>query len=165
MSERLRCRASMVVVLFAASLASRGESFGQERSRTGPPAPADVLSEEEWRRVDQAVERALDWLVREQESDGSFPTITMTTIDRLVGDLGLEKVDFIKLDIEGAERNALAGASSTMQNHRPRMAIAAYHEPDDVAVLSRLVRTAQPAYEACVNNGQLGHGYATLMFR
>jgi FkbM family methyltransferase len=96
---------------------------------------------------------------------GAGPTITMTTIDRLVGDLGLETVDFIKLDIEGAERNALAGASSTMQKYRPRMAIAAYHEPDDVAVLSARVRTAQPAYDVCVNNGQLGHGYTTLMVR
>jgi FkbM family methyltransferase len=98
-------------------------------------------------------------------AQGTGPTITMTTIDRLVADLKLEKVDFIKLDIEGAEWNALAGAVDTMRKHRPRMAIAAYHKSDDVDLLSRAVRTAQPAYEVCVNNGELGHGYSTLLFK
>jgi hypothetical protein len=45
------------------------------------------------------------------------------------------------------------------------MAIAAYHKSDDVDLLSRAVRTAQPAYEVCVNNGELGHGYSTLLFK
>jgi hypothetical protein len=38
-------------------------------------APADVLSAEEWQRVDRAVERALKWLAAQQQSDGSFPTL------------------------------------------------------------------------------------------
>jgi hypothetical protein len=37
--------------------------------------PADVLSTEEWQRVDGAVERALKWLASQQEPDGSFPTL------------------------------------------------------------------------------------------
>jgi hypothetical protein len=37
--------------------------------------PANVLSAEEWRRVDVAVNRALDWLATQQQSDGSFPTL------------------------------------------------------------------------------------------
>jgi hypothetical protein len=37
-------------------------------------APADVLSTEQWRRVDAAVERALLWLASQQQEDGSFPT-------------------------------------------------------------------------------------------
>jgi hypothetical protein len=35
---------------------------------------ADALSPLEWRRVDQAVERALTWLASQQNPDGSFPT-------------------------------------------------------------------------------------------
>jgi hypothetical protein len=38
-------------------------------------APRDVLSPDEWRRVDAAVERGLAWLASEQQSDGSFPTL------------------------------------------------------------------------------------------
>ncbi len=37
--------------------------------------PANVLSPEEWRRVDVAVNRGLDWLARQQQPNGSFPTL------------------------------------------------------------------------------------------
>jgi hypothetical protein len=36
---------------------------------------ANVLTRDEWRRVDAAVDRALEWLANEQRADGSFPTI------------------------------------------------------------------------------------------
>jgi hypothetical protein len=34
-----------------------------------------VLTPEEWKRVDAAVERALSWLASQQQADGSFPTL------------------------------------------------------------------------------------------
>src|SRR4051812_22752402 len=37
--------------------------------------PANVLSADEWQRVDVAVNRALDWLAKQQRPDGSFPTL------------------------------------------------------------------------------------------
>jgi hypothetical protein len=37
--------------------------------------PANVLSAEEWQRVDKAVNRALTWLASQQLRDGSFPTL------------------------------------------------------------------------------------------
>lgn len=48
-------------------------------------------------------------------------------IDDLPGALGLERIDFIKLDIEGAELHALRGAEQTLRRDRPRLAIALYH--------------------------------------
>lgn len=45
------------------------------RSNEISGSPADVLTPDEWRRVDAAVSRALDWLASQQEADGSFPTI------------------------------------------------------------------------------------------
>jgi hypothetical protein len=38
-------------------------------------SPANVLSPDEWQRVDAAIDRALNWLAAEQRDDGSFPTI------------------------------------------------------------------------------------------
>jgi hypothetical protein len=38
-------------------------------------AAASVLSDDEWQRVDDAVERSLEWLAGQQEADGSFPSI------------------------------------------------------------------------------------------
>src|SRR5690242_5064127 len=45
-------------------------------SRESSGAPVTVLPPSEWRRVDTAVNRALDWLANQQRPDGSFPTIT-----------------------------------------------------------------------------------------
>jgi hypothetical protein len=37
--------------------------------------PTNVLTADEWKRVDKAVERALTWLAAQQRSDGSFPSL------------------------------------------------------------------------------------------
>ena len=39
--------------------------------------PANVLSADEWRRVDAAVDRALSFLAAQQQPDGSFPTLDL----------------------------------------------------------------------------------------
>jgi FkbM family methyltransferase len=67
------------------------------------------------------------------------PTVPLTMIDKLVEELRLERVDFIKMDIEGAERRALAGARRTVERFKPRMAISMEHEPDDAAVIPALI--------------------------
>ena len=52
-------------------------------------------------------------------ADTSFETLTETmSIDDFVQRCGT-KVDFIKLDIEGAELNALRGAERTLRQFRP----------------------------------------------
>lgn len=60
------------------------------------------------------------------EPSGTLTTIEvpLTTIDRVVRDLGLHRVDFIKLDIENAEAHALRGATTTLARDHPRLAIA-----------------------------------------
>ncbi len=62
--------------------------------------------------------------------------IPLRTIDSIVADRALQKVDFIKLDIEGAEKNAIAGAISTLTRFHPRMSIAMEHFPnvDPIAI-------------------------------
>ncbi len=54
----------------------------------------------------------------EAEGTGKIE-VPLTTIDLLVAELGLSRVDFIKLDIEGAEREALKGAKGTIEQHHP----------------------------------------------
>jgi FkbM family methyltransferase len=65
--------------------------------------------------------------------------MTTTTIDSIVETLGLDKVDFIKADIEGAERHALVGANGTLARLRPRLAFCVYHYPDDPEVIQQIV--------------------------
>jgi len=72
--------------------------------------------------------------------------VPVTTIDILVEELRLPRVDFIKMDIEGAEREALAGARSTMERFRPRLMIDSYHRPDDMTVIPKLLKAAHEDY-------------------
>lgn len=72
----------------------------------------------------------------------AFPTTTIDAYrERLAG-----KVDFIKMDIEGAEASALRGAARTIAGDRPRLAISAYHRDDDLWELPRLIRELRPDY-------------------
>jgi FkbM family methyltransferase len=79
---------------------------------------------------------------------GSTQTISvpLTTIDKLVRELNLPKVDFIKMDIEGAETKAVAGAKETIAKYKPRMALCIYHLPEDPVAVPRLVTETVPAY-------------------
>ena len=86
---------------------------------------------------------------------GDAPTpVPVTTIDKIVAELGLARVNFIKSDIEGAERNMLAGAAKTLERFKPRMAIAGYHLKDDLIVLPAVALKAQPAYKACLSESE-----------
>lgn len=81
--------------------------------------------------------------------DGDTPSeaLPLTTIDKIVDELQLPRVDFIKMDIEGAERNALAGAAQTLKQFRPRMSITTYHRPDDPKVVPQAVLAADSDYK------------------
>src|SRR6266852_1368921 len=72
--------------------------------------------------------------------------LPLTTIDKLVAELKLDRVDYIKMDIEGAEQRALQGCRDTLGKYHPRMALSAYHVPSDPEKIPELVRAAWPNY-------------------
>ncbi len=72
--------------------------------------------------------------------------VPLTTIDKLVQELKLERVDYIKMDIEGAEPNALRGAHDTIAKYKPRISISAYHQPDHPVVIPAIIRETRPDY-------------------
>ncbi|WP_433800876.1 FkbM family methyltransferase [Actinomycetospora sp. CA-084318] len=45
--------------------------------------------------------------------------VTVSTLDELVADLQLDRLDLVKVDIEGAEASLLAGAGKTLESFRP----------------------------------------------
>jgi FkbM family methyltransferase len=61
-------------------------------------------------------------------SDGAGVDVETETIDHFVMANALERVDFIKMDIEGSEPEALVGAEHTIRKHRPQLAISVYHD-------------------------------------
>ena len=74
-------------------------------------------------------------------------TVRLTTLDDYVRDNELERVDFIKADIEGSERNMLKGATETLKTFAPQLAICTYHLPDDPEVLTDIIKKANPRYD------------------
>lgn len=72
--------------------------------------------------------------------------IPTTTIDSYVNEKNLSRVNFIKADIEGAERLMLKGARETLKYFEPDLAICYYHLYDDYKVLTDLIKEANPNY-------------------
>lgn len=58
----------------------------------------------------------------------SHETVTVETIDRLVEQQSLDRLDFLKLDVEGSEVDALEGAWSSVARFKPLMLLEAESE-------------------------------------
>ena len=67
--------------------------------------------------------------------------INVTTIDRIVEEFNLNRLDMIKMDIEGAEIEAVQGASRTLKTLKPCLAIASYHKRDGRMTYKALERS------------------------
>ncbi|MFA6582806.1 MAG: FkbM family methyltransferase [Elusimicrobiaceae bacterium] len=77
---------------------------------------------------------------------GKKITIQTITLDSFVKTENLRAVNFVKADIEGAERLLLSGAQNTLREFCPKLSLCTYHLPDDKEVLANLVHKANPAY-------------------
>lgn len=57
--------------------------------------------------------------------------VPLRRIDDLVIDGAIPRIDFLKMDVEGSEMEALRGAKSSLHRFRPKLAISIYHKPND----------------------------------
>ena len=53
---------------------------------------------------------------------------------------------YLKMDVEGAEREAIAGAEKTIRQYAPKLNVAAYHRSEDFFQLPLLIHALQPSY-------------------
>lgn len=83
-----------------------------------------------------------------QDADDFTPvaTVESLSIDDYVADNGLPSVDFIKMDIEGSEYDALLGARDTIARFRPQLAISVYHYACDLDRIPRLIHDIDSTY-------------------
>jgi FkbM family methyltransferase len=73
--------------------------------------------------------------------------IDATTVDEIANRLKLERVDYVKLHVEGSEKQALAGARQTLIRFKPRIIVQLDHRPGDPQAIPKLVREIVPAYQ------------------
>lgn len=77
---------------------------------------------------------------------GGDMAVDVTTLDEVVSERRLASVDFIKMDIEGGEVDALKGARQTILRHAPRLAISVYHLARDLPDTVTTIRNVRPDY-------------------
>lgn len=71
--------------------------------------------------------------------------------------------NYIKMDIEGAERDAILGAKKIIQTYRPALAICIYHKPEDLWELPLLIHSIEPNYDMSIRVH--GHtGLSTVLY-
>lgn len=74
-------------------------------------------------------------MIYQQESGET--SIEVIALDNCLNN---EKVTFIKMDIEGAEYEALLGCKKTIQTYKPILAISVYHKLDDIIKIPSLIK-------------------------
>ncbi len=84
-------------------------------------------------------------------ANSSVPMVSLDTV------LAGARPNYIKMDIEGAEREALMGARRIIEQVAPVLAICVYHKPADLWKLPLLIHDMQPSYKMGLRvHGHLG---------
>ena len=58
-----------------------------------------------------------------------------------------EKVTYVKMDIEGAELDALHGMEKMIKSDKPKLAISIYHKPEDLWEIPLYIYKLVPEYK------------------
>jgi hypothetical protein len=85
-------------------------------------------------------------------------TIPLTRIDTLVAELGLERVDAIKMDIKGATQKALAGGAETIRKYRPHIVLSTEEDNDNPYAIAEQIAGIESSYIAGCGGCYIGPG-------
>lgn len=93
--------------------------------------------------------------VSDTDQDGNL------SLDTVFSD---KQIDFIKMDIEGAERKALAGAEELIKRCMPKMAVCTYHNAEDEKLIRAWLEATglymvnnSPGFVVCQGEWELKH--------
>jgi FkbM family methyltransferase len=89
--------------------------------------------------------------------------LPMHAIDSLVIKGDIQRVDFIKLDVEGSELAALKGATGTIRKFNPKMGISLYHKPNDIFEIPLYIKNNFPNYNIYISHYTI-HNEETVMY-
>ena len=97
------------------------------------------------------------------ETDRHLKRTGTVAIDDFVKEREIPRVDFIKMDIEGAEMDALLGAEETIKRFTPKLAISIYHKEDDLFEIPSAIHELNPNYEYYLDHFTI-HNEETVLF-
>jgi FkbM family methyltransferase len=98
-----------------------------------------------------------------ESNSGQTGFATTISIDDFIETRNIEKVDFIKMDIEGGESLALEGAIETIKKFKPKLAIAIYHSMEDFADIPRWIANLDLGYKFYLGHYSI-HEEETVIF-
>lgn len=67
-----------------------------------------------------------------------------------------KKIDIIKMDIEGAELEALKGAKDIIERQKPCLCLSVYHKKWDVLELPLYIKSLNPGYKFYMRHHTFG---------
>lgn len=85
-------------------------------------------------------------------SDNGKECIQAVSIDEAIHD----KVTFIKMDVEGAEMEAICGAEEIIKKYKPKLAICIYHKDKDLWEIPLKIKTLVKEYDVYIRQHSLG---------
>lgn len=97
------------------------------------------------------------------KKEGLTVEVETLSIDDMVRQRKLERVDFIKADIEGAELQALRGAEDVLRTYKPKLAIALYHRLEDFAEIPKYIASLNLGYKMYMRHCSV-YGEETMLY-
>lgn len=95
--------------------------------------------------------------------DADAQQVETLKIDDFASRRQLTRVDFIKMDIEGAELEALKGAEETIRCYRPKLAISVYHKLRDFWEIPQWIEGLGLGYQFYLRHFTI-HSEETVLF-
>lgn len=95
-------------------------------------------------------------------SELDLETSTLS-LDDFVVENQIQRVDLIKMDIEGAELNTLKGAVETIKKHHPKLAICLYHKKSDFIEIPKFISGLGVYSKFYIGHNSI-HAHETILF-
>jgi FkbM family methyltransferase len=89
--------------------------------------------------------------------------VPLRALDSLIKEAIIPRVDFIKMDIEGAELSAIKGSERCIRRFHPKLAISLYHKPNDIFEIPLYIAREFPFYEMYIDHYTI-HNEETVLY-
>ncbi len=89
--------------------------------------------------------------------------VSSTSLDYFVEANKIDKVDFIKMDIEGSELFALYGCINTIRRWKPNLSLSIYHRLDDISTIPKFLSNLNLGYKFFLKHSSI-HREETVLF-